>query len=126
MRLGKKTGITLGVVIALLVLTYANRLLLLQYSLGWYTDIVHPRGPNIPVPWQQGPTVADKPLMQRPPNIIFILADDLGINDVSTRGGGHTAEGVPTPNIDSIARDGVRFDQGYAGQRCAPYLVRPC
>jgi uncharacterized sulfatase len=54
-------------------------------------------------------------LAQRPPNIIFILVDDLGINDVSTHGGGLTADGVPTPNIDAIAREGVRFDQGYAG-----------
>jgi uncharacterized sulfatase len=63
----------------------------------------------------QGPLTEAAPLAQRPPNIIVIMADDLGINDVSTHGGGHTSEGVPTPNIDSIARDGVRFDQGYAG-----------
>ena len=44
-----------------------------------------------------------------------ILADDMGINDVTMNGGGLAALGVPTPNIDSIARDGVRFDNGYAG-----------
>jgi hypothetical protein len=54
------------------------------------------------------------PAAQRPPNVIVILADDLGINDVTTNGGGYAAQGVPTPNIDAIARDGVRFDQGYA------------
>jgi uncharacterized sulfatase len=63
----------------------------------------------------QGPQIPETPLAQRPPNIIVIMADDLGINDVSTHGGGFTAEGVPTPNIDAIAREGVRFDQGYAG-----------
>ena len=98
-----------------LVIVYVNRLHVFKYSLGWYTDFMHPRDSNIPVPWQAGPDTAEKPLMARPPNIIIIMADDLGINDVSTRGGGHTAEGVPTPYIDSIARDGVRFDQGYAG-----------
>jgi uncharacterized sulfatase len=104
-----------AVVVSLVGLLYANRLHLLKYSLGWYTDVLHPREPNHPVPWQAGPDKADQPLAQRPPNIIVILADDMGINDVSTHGGGHTAEGVSTPNIDSIARDGVRFDQGYAG-----------
>lgn len=103
------------VLTSVVALTYVNRLQLLKYSLGWYTDIRWPRDANRPVPWMAGPTQADKPVAQRPPNIIVILADDMGINDVSTHDGGHTAEGVPTPNIDSIAHDGVRFDQGYAG-----------
>ena len=94
---------------------YAERMVILQHSLGWYTDIVHPRAANRPVPWMNGPATAHKPPAERPPNIIVILADDLGINDVTTHGGGYRALGAPTPNIDSIARDGVRFDQGYAG-----------
>ena len=96
-------------------LAYANRLYLLQYSLGWYTDWHHPRSPPQAVPWMLGPAQASEPVAKRPPNIIVILADDLGFNDVTTYGGGRAAEGVPTPNIDAIARDGVRFDQGYAG-----------
>jgi arylsulfatase A-like enzyme len=99
----------------LLVLLYVNRLHLLKYSLGWYTDFNHPRAPNQPVPWQAGPLAAERPLMDRPPNIIIIMADDLGINDVTTHGGGLAPLGAPTPSIDSIARDGVRFDNGYAG-----------
>lgn len=94
---------------------YVNRLYLMEYSLGWYTDIMHPREAYRAVPWVAGPAQADKPVAQRPPNIIVILADDMGFNDVTTYGGGYGAQGVPTPNIDSIARDGVRFDQGYAG-----------
>lgn len=96
-------------------LGYANRITILQYSLGWYTDIRWPRDANKPVPWMAGPSQADQPLTERPPNIVIILADDLGSNDVTTRGGGYAAQGAPTPHIDSIARDGVRFDQGYAG-----------
>lgn len=115
MKLRKTLTVSAVVLASLAGLLYANRLHLLKYSLGWYTDIAHPRAPNQPVPWAAGPDKADKPLAQRPPNIVIILADDLGINDVSTHGGGHTAEGVPTPNIDAIAREGVRFDQGYAG-----------
>jgi len=105
----------LAAVVVLLGLAYVNRLHILKYSLGWYTDFRWPRDANRSVPWQAGPAQAQLPLAQRPPNIIVILADDLGINDVTTHGGGRAAEGVPTPAIDSIARDGVRFDNGYAG-----------
>ena len=114
MKIKKKLAISLAVTAALAVGVYANRLLILQYSLGWTTDFKNPREANHPVPWIDGPVSAVQTVPQRPPNIIVIMADDLGSNDVSTFGGGHTAEGVPTPNIDAIARDGVRFDQGYA------------
>src|SRR5687767_3479042 len=43
------------------------------------------------------------------PNIIFILADDLGYGELGCFGGKH----IPTPHIDSIARNGVRFTNGY-------------
>ncbi len=115
MKLRKSLLIGALALAAVAALVYANRLYVLMYSLGWYTDIVNPREANRPVPWQTGPAAPEQALAQRPPNIIVIMADDLGINDVSTHGGGHQAEGVPTPAIDSIARDGVRFDQGYAG-----------
>jgi uncharacterized sulfatase len=115
MNLHKKIALSGLVLVALLAIAYANRLHLFKYSLGWYTDFMHPRGPNVPVPWMDGPTLAKKPINERQPNVIIILADDLGINDVTTHGGGHADEGVPTPHIDSLARDGVRFDQGYAG-----------
>jgi len=115
MKLRKTLTIVFVALVLLAAIAYANRIYILQYSLGWHTDFRHPREPNHPVPWEQGPATADKPLGQRPPNIIVILADDMGINDVTMNGGGLGAEGAPTPNIDSIARDGVRFDQGYAG-----------
>jgi arylsulfatase A-like enzyme len=76
-----------------------------------------PVGPNQPVNWQQGP--ATPPAGQRPPNIILIVADDLGYNDVSITGTG--AGGVATPNIDRIGHEGVVFANGYAGNAtCAP------
>jgi len=71
--------------------------------------------------WQQGPQSADLTADQRPPNIVLILADDLGINDISTFGGGVAGGLVPTPNIDRIAFEGVNFTQGYAGNAtCSP------
>ncbi len=112
----RKRFLIAGLVLSLMAgLLYANRLYLMQYTLGWWTDLQHPRDANHAVPWMDGPAIHVQTSGARLPNIIIILADDLGINDVSTHGGGHTAEGVPTPNIDSIARDGVRFEQGYAG-----------
>jgi arylsulfatase A-like enzyme len=51
------------------------------------------------------------------PNILFILADDLGYGDVGVFG----QKVVATPNIDRIAAEGVRFTQSYAGCTvCAP------
>jgi arylsulfatase A-like enzyme len=114
MTLKKKLLIAFLVLAGASAVLYANRMLILQYSLGWHTDWKYPREPNHPVPWADGPATADKPVAHRPPNVIVILADDLGINDVTTHGGGYAAQGVPTPAIDAIARDGVRFDQGYA------------
>jgi len=52
-----------------------------------------------------------------PPNIILILADDLGYGDPGCYGG----KLVPTPHIDSLARDGARFTDAYAtAPVCAP------
>lgn len=44
------------------------------------------------------------------PNILLILADDLGKYDIST----YNPEGVPTPAIDQLAAQGVRFNRGYS------------
>ena len=80
-----------------------------------------PVGPNIPVPWTDGPAEAAAPAAERKPNIIFILADDLGFNDISTFGGGVAGGRVKTPNIDRLAARGAIFTQAYAGTAtCAP------
>ena len=51
------------------------------------------------------------------PNIIFILADDMGHADLACYG----APDAKTPNIDQLAADGVRFTQAYAmGPECSP------
>ncbi len=50
------------------------------------------------------------------PNIVFILADDLGWSDLGCRG----SEYALTPNIDRLAREGLDFRCFYASQNCAP------
>jgi arylsulfatase A-like enzyme len=56
-------------------------------------------------------TAADKP------NIVLIYADDLGYGDV----GAYGSKRIPTPNMDRIAREGLRFTSGYASSAtCTP------
>ncbi len=51
------------------------------------------------------------------PNVVFILADDLGVNDLSLYG----SRFDETPNIDALAKHGMRFDQAYsAAPICSP------
>src|SRR6188508_633781 len=53
----------------------------------------------------------------RKPNIVFILADDLGYTDVACFGSKY----YETPNIDRLASDGMRFTSGYTcGPNCQP------
>ena len=51
----------------------------------------------------------------KPPNILFILADDLGWYDV-----GYHNPKIQTPNIDKLAKDGVKLDNYYVQQVCTP------
>ncbi|MBI3822908.1 MAG: sulfatase-like hydrolase/transferase, partial [Planctomycetes bacterium] len=51
---------------------------------------------------------------KRKPNILVIVADDLGYGDIGVHGG----KSVPTPNIDKLAKSGVRCTSGYVS---APY-----
>jgi arylsulfatase A-like enzyme len=51
------------------------------------------------------------------PNIVFILADDSGLGEFGCYGG----KAIPTPNIDRLAQEGMRFTRAYSGSAvCAP------
>ncbi|MEO0981689.1 MAG: sulfatase [Pseudomonadota bacterium] len=78
-------------------------------------------GEHQTVEWDQGPAAPAGDRADGPPNIVFILADDLGINDISTFGGGVAGGRAPTPNIDRLAADGAVFTNAYSGTgTCAP------
>jgi arylsulfatase A-like enzyme len=65
------------------------------------------------------PAVPREPAPQasRKPNVVFILGDDLGYCDVGMYG----CRDIPTPNIDSIAAEGVKFTNGYVSAPvCSP------
>lgn len=49
------------------------------------------------------------------PNILVILADDMGYSDIGSFGGE-----IETPNLDALAKDGLRFTQFYNTSRCSP------
>ena len=49
------------------------------------------------------------------PNILLILADDMGYSDL-----GFMGSGIQTPNIDRLAKQGVVFSQCYSTARCCP------
>jgi len=89
--------------------------------LVWAERLSHPVAATQPVRWAQGPAMP--PGGDRPPNVVLIVADDLGINDITVAGAGSGVAGglVPTPNIDAIAHQGVEFTQGYAANAtCSP------
>lgn len=78
-----------------------------------------PVGPHQDITWSSGSSEIAKD--KRPPNIILIVADDLGWNDLSFNGGGVAKGSVPTPHINAIAAQGVNFSNGYAAySSCAP------
>lgn len=52
---------------------------------------------------------------QKKPNIVLILADDMGFSDIGCYGGE-----VHTPNLDGLASEGIRYKQFYNAARCCP------
>jgi arylsulfatase len=61
---------------------------------------------------------APTPAQQRP-NVIFILADNVGYGDLGAYGGGEL-RGAPTPHIDQLAREGLRLTQFLVEPACTP------
>ncbi len=62
-----------------------------------------------------GVSVSSDVMSQEQPNIIVILADDLGYSDLGCYGGE-----IDTPNIDALAENGVKLTQVYNSARCCP------
>ena len=90
-----------------------------------------PIGETQQVVWDQGPQTADTAPGERSPNVIVILVDDLGINDITTFGGGLAAGDVPRVADDGrvITRAVKLYMDGALGSRGAallePYSDRP-
>ena len=107
--------------VLILALAYPNREGIVMGLAGIALDLSQPVGPNQDIRWSGGVDPQNRSVAERPPNIVLILADDLGWNDLTFGGGGVAGGTVPTPHIDSIAQQGVNFTNGYAANgTCAP------
>jgi arylsulfatase A-like enzyme len=63
--------------------------------------------------------VATASAQQQKPNILFILADNMGYGDIGVYGGGEL-RGAPTPRIDQLAAEGLRLTQFLVEPSCTP------
>ncbi|ABS62752.1 sulfatase [Parvibaculum lavamentivorans DS-1] len=121
MKIGKRGA---SILAALVVMLVVGAVLLSRYWIyipGLLMELRDPVQPNREVTWEQGPAEATASPTERAPNVVFILVDDLGFNDLSFAGGGMGGGTVRTPHIDSIAHEGVLFANGYSGNAtCAP------
>jgi uncharacterized sulfatase len=117
----KKFIIILAVLVITAYIGWQNRVTLMVQVAPILKGLTNPIGENIPVDWQQGPIKAALSPDQRSPNIILIMVDDMGFNDISLYNGGAGDGNLQTPNIDALAHQGVRFENGYAANAiCAP------
>ena len=111
-NMSKRAKIIVAIALLLagtLGLAYVNRVSLIISTIGFVARMASPVAPNQPIHWQNGGSWNGT--SRQPPNIIVILTDDMGFNDVSLYGGGL----IETPHIDALANEGVKFLNGYAG-----------
>ena len=119
MRLRSVLVAVVAAVLATAGAAYLFRQELLLALVALRVDMQRDIAPNRPVAWQVGPAApaAGEP----PPNIVLIVADDMGMNDLSLFGDGPANGTVATPHMDALARDGALFLNAYAGNAtCAP------
>jgi|TARA_B110000263_G_C15296436_1_gene505786 uncharacterized sulfatase len=93
------------------------------FSQNWYKmpkfigQIKNPVGENIQINWEKGPDFRTN----NKPNVIIILIDDMGFNQISSYGAGMAEGKFKTPNIDKLANDGVLCTNGYSSSPiCSP------
>jgi len=93
------------------------------FSQNWYkmpkyiSNLKNPTIENVTIEWENGPETRTN----FKPNIIVVLVDDLGFNQISSYGGGMSNGNFKTPNIDKLASDGVLCTNGYSSSPiCSP------
>ncbi|NBC35065.1 sulfatase-like hydrolase/transferase [Novosphingobium sp. FSY-8] len=87
-------------------------------ALAPFSALAQPAAPA-PAPAAPAPVAAPAPRTSGPPNIVLILADDVGVEGFGAYGGEY-----PTPNIDRLAAQGVRFANAHAMPLCSPTRLR--
>ena len=113
-----------AIAVLLIIVGFAGwqqRVELLVWVAPKLLDITNPVAENRALSWSQGPEVASQDPADRPPNIVLIVTDDMGFNDISLYNGGAGDGTLQTPSIDALAEQGVSFTNGYAANAvCAP------
>jgi arylsulfatase A-like enzyme len=111
----KKIVVGLLVLVLVAALGWQNRVSLVLRLLPSILSVTNPVTENQPIDWSKGPATSVASNDERPPNIILILADDMGFNDISLYNGGAGDGTLQTPAIDAIGQLGAVFANGYAG-----------
>ena len=107
-----------GTLLLLGSIAWEFKLNILMWSMPKIGSIIYPIHENIPTSWSEGPELDRQ---DDRPNIILILADDMGYNDISSHNGGAADGSLKTIHIDALANSGILFSRGYAANAtCAP------
>jgi len=113
-----------AIAVLLIIVGFAGwqqRVELLVWVAPKLLEITNPVAENRALSWSQGPEVASQDPADRPPNLVLIVTDDMGFNDISLYNGGAGDGTLQTPSIDALAEQGVSFTNGYAANAvCAP------
>ena len=116
----KKIFYISGTLLLSVSIVWEYKVNILIWSIPKIAYFTMPIKENIPTNWSSGPSEIQKRTDERP-NIILILADDMGYNDISAHNGGAADGSLKTPHIDSLANSGILFSRGYAANAtCAP------
>jgi uncharacterized sulfatase len=114
----RKNFFRLLIVFILIVVTIG-----IWFSQNWYkmpkyiSYLKNPTIENVTIEWENGPETRTN----FKPNIIVVLVDDLGFNQIRSYGGGMSNGNFKTPNIDKLASDGILCTNGYSSSPiCSP------
>ncbi len=100
---------------------WQNRVNILVFAAPKLQEVFSPIADHRSIEWPRGPELANVDPNDRPPNIVLIVTDDMGFNDISLYNGGAGDGSVQTPSIDALAEQGVTFTNGYAANAvCSP------
>ena len=100
---------------------WQKRVDILVFAAPKLQEFFRPVADHRPIEWSRGPETASLGPNERSPNIVLIVTDDMGFNDISFYNGGAGDGSLQTPNIDALAEQGVTFTNGYAANAvCSP------
>jgi len=111
----KKLTWFVGILVIVVGTAWVNRINILLHVPPFILNLKDPISKNVDINWQQGPGTATESAANRPPNIVVILTDDMGFNDISYYAEDKSTATIKTPSIDQLANEGAAFTNGYSG-----------